>query len=304
MIAVAYSQGPTRSEPKIIQHWPPKMINELANKVPTTLQYASNSGVAERWGFLCDEDSEGLETVECFKLHLDAAYRRDRRSNAPTLQQARKWYEDYLRCLHDYLAEMILGFNPEWRSQKAEFIFSVPTTWKNPGMIAETKKTIENAGFGSDGAGHRVSIGLTEAEAAAVSALTQQYQKDDVVLVCDAGGGTTDVNVLRLASSKLEPTRLEQLSWVDGRPIGSTSIDMAFHGILENRLSYLRDYLPADPAIVAHQMMHGRFERFKCSYGTALSNTIPTLPLRIPGLPPGLNFPDLNIENSEMIFSR
>ena len=153
------------------------MINELANKVPTTLQYGPNSDVAERWGFLCDEDSEGLEIVECFKLYLDAAYRRDRRSSTPTLQQARKWYEDYLRCLRNYLAEMILGFDPDWRSQKAEFIFSVPTTWKNPGMIAETKRIIENAGFGTDGAGHRVSIGLTEAEAAAVSALIQQTKR-------------------------------------------------------------------------------------------------------------------------------
>ena len=125
-----------------------------------------------------------------------------------------------------------------------------------------------------------------------------------MVLVCDTGGGTTDVNVLRLVSSKLEPSRLEQMSWVDGRPVGSTSIDMAFHGILENRLSIPLDYLPADPAVVAHELMHGRFERFKCSYCMALSNTIQTLPLRIPGLPQGLEFSDLHIENSEMIFSR
>ena len=43
-------------------------------------------------------------------------------------------------------------------------------------MIAETEKLIEAAGFGSDGEEHRVEIGLTEAEAAAVYASKQQFE--------------------------------------------------------------------------------------------------------------------------------
>ena len=75
-------------------------------------------------------------------------------------------------------------------------------------MIAELERLIKGASFGDDGPYHRVTIGLTEAEAAAVYASKQQFevgysqfalsfpsanifQKDDVILICDSGGGTT-----------------------------------------------------------------------------------------------------------------
>ena len=306
MKGVAYSRGPNWHEPKTFQHWPGKMINELANKVPTVLQYESGSNVARRWGFLCDQDSLDPNIVELFKLHLDPSFRGDPRPDAPTLQQAQQWFQDYLRGIHDHIANTFSDSIPRWRTLTAEFVFSVPTTWKNPSMIAETERLIKNAGFGGDGTSprsHRATIGLTEAEAAAVYASKQQYEKDDVVLVCDAGGGTTDVNVLKLMSSGAEPTRLQQLSWVEGRPIGSTSIDMDFHRLIVTRLSHIRDRLAGDLEDLADQMMLGRFERFKCSYGTALAEANPNLLLQIPGLQPGVNFPGARIENSMMSFS-
>ena len=51
-------------------------------------------------------------------------------------------------------------------------------------------------------------------------------------------------------------------------------------------------------------MMQGRFERFKCSYGTAASSAIPTIPLQVPGLGPGMHFPNVNIEDSTMKITR
>ena len=151
------------------------MINELANKVPSTLHYLPNSTFVKAWGFLCDEYNGDVEVVDCFKLHLDPAFR-DPRPNAPTLEQARRWLQDYLRCLHDYLVETFSDSFPRWQAQKAEFVFSVPTTWKNPSMIAQTEQIIKAAGFGGDGPDHRAIIGLTEAEAAAVYASQQQYE--------------------------------------------------------------------------------------------------------------------------------
>ena len=301
--AVAYSRGPEWAEPKPLQHWPGKMINELANKVPSTLHYLTGTNIVKAWGFLCDHETEEVDVVDCFKLHLDPAFK-DSRPNAPSLGQARQWLQDYLRCMHDYLAETFTDSFPRWKAQKTEFVFSVPTTWKNPGMIAETEKIIKAAGFGKDGSDHRAIIGLTEAEAAAVYASKQQYEKDDVVLVCDAGGGTTDVNVLRLTSGKGAATRLQQMSWVEGRPVGSTSIDIAFHEIITRRLDKIQDHLKDDVDIVADEMMQSRFERFKCSYGSAVANSIPNLLLEVPGLEPGTNFLDAGIDNSSMAFSR
>ena len=140
----------------------------------------------------------------------------------------------------------------------------------------------------------------------------------------DARSGQ-DINVLKLNSAREEPPQLQQLSWVEGeyplqaqcmtagnniflliegRPIGSTLIDMNFHRIVSERLSRIKIHLQGEPEAIAERMMQGRFERFKCSYGTAATTTIPTLPLAVPGLAPGHNFPDANIDDSEMIFSR
>jgi hypothetical protein len=53
-----------------------------------------------------------------------------------------------------------------WEDANIEFIFSVPTTWKLP-TIERFRSTIGRAGFGSSPS-HKIEIGLTEAEAAAV----------------------------------------------------------------------------------------------------------------------------------------
>ena len=110
--------------------------------------------------------------------------------------------------------------------------------------------------------------------------------------------------MLQLTSSRGEPTQLQQLSWVEGRTIGSALIDINFHHIIADRLHKIRDYLQGDPDDTADKMMQGRFERFKCSYGTAASSEIPTIPLGVPGLRPGSHFPNVNIEDSTMKITR
>lgn len=161
--------GPDWPEPKTIQHWPGKMINELANKVPTALQYEYDSNTVKAWGFLCDPDNRDTDTITRFKLYLDPTHS-DARQDSPSLGQARQWFHDYLCCIHNHIETTFSESFPRWKTQRTEFVFSVPTTWKNPGLVAETKRIIKKAGFGTDGPGHRVEIGLTEAEAAAVYA--------------------------------------------------------------------------------------------------------------------------------------
>ena len=295
--------APDWPEPSVVQHWPGKMISELANKVPTSVQYDRATSRVKNWGFLCETESDSDEVEEYFKLHLDPEYR-DLSPHPRTTESARRWYGDYLRCLHSHIEETFSNTYPRWKSQRTEFIFSVPTTWKNPSMIAETMALIKAAGFGSDGPNHRADIGLTEAEAAAVYASKHQFDYNDVILVCDAGGGTTDVNVLKVKSSRGEPTQLEQLTWVEGQNIGSALIDEQFVQMISNRLNSIRDYIRGDPVSIAEQMMQGKFERMKCSYGTPASSTIPKIPLPIPDLAPGYNFPNINVEDSRMMITR
>lgn len=79
---------------------------------------------------------------------------------------------------------------------------------------------------------------------------------------------------------------------------------MRFHHIVSDRLGKIRSYLHGEPDYIAGKMMQGRFERFKCSYGTPASSTIPTIPLEVPGLGPGMHFPNVNIEDSTMKITR
>lgn len=79
-----------------------------------------------------------------------------------------KYYTDFLRFLYRHI-EFKLG--PEiqgatWEHAIVEFTFGVPTTW-SPKVVEAFRTVIHHAGFGS-WPGHTVSMGLTEAEAAAV----------------------------------------------------------------------------------------------------------------------------------------
>lgn len=174
-IGVAYSMGPAWPQPKTIQHWPGKLLNELSNKVPTKLQYDEQTGQVKRWGFQCNHDEDGADVKEFFKLHLDPKYE-DPRPNAPKVDDAKRWLRDYLRCIHAHVREIFGDSFPKWTAQRTEFVFSVPTTWRSPRMIADMEGIVKDAGFGSDDVEHRSIISLTEAEAAAVYASQQQFE--------------------------------------------------------------------------------------------------------------------------------
>lgn len=78
---------------------------------------------------------------------------------------------------------------------------------------------------------------------------------------------------------------------------------MNFHHMVTDRLSKVRANLKEEPEVVADRMVHGRFERIKCSYGTAALAALPVLPIEVPGLDPGYSFPNAHIEDSRMILT-
>jgi hypothetical protein len=144
---------------------------------------------------------------EYFKLYLDPEYHDEYQHL--THADAKRYYRDYLTCIHNHIVQWFVNRFPQWTAQCVEWVFSVPTTWRNPGTIHTLESLIRAAGFGQDGSKHSCKITLTEAEAAAIcvskqnlevwfsskpalrEALTLFSQRDDVVIVCDAGGGTT-----------------------------------------------------------------------------------------------------------------
>ena len=56
---------------------------------------------------------------------------------------------------------------PDWKNHTVDFLFSYPTTW-GVEVVAEYRKIIKTAGFGSEGKNHRVEVKLTEAEATVI----------------------------------------------------------------------------------------------------------------------------------------
>ncbi|KIW12405.1 hypothetical protein PV08_09682 [Exophiala spinifera] len=298
---VAYSWGPDWADPKTIQHWPGKLGHEIRNKVDTAIAYDKRTGNPVSWGFLVDYAAEEVEIQELFKLYLDYAYEDEFKAHA-TVDMARGWLKDYLTYLCNAVARNFDESLPRWRSKNVEFNFSVPTTWKEPGMITDIEGIIKSAGFTAQ-SNFRARVTLTEAEAAAVSVSKQHLEKGDCYVVCDAGGGTTDVNVLKIQTTASGQTILDPLSWVEGRAIGSTIIDFKMENFIRQRLEKIRHVLPMEPDLLAAKMVNHRFETYKCSFGTdayaALDLVIP-----IPGLPAGSDFPHAEISDSKLIIKR
>jgi len=298
---VAYSKGPDFEELRAIQRWPGTFGSTLVNKVKTAVCYDLSSGDLATWGFQCDPNDESLEFNELFKLYLDPMYQ-DNDETAPTLAEAQKWFCDYLRSLYKYIVKHLDETTKHFWDNNVEFVFSIPTTWKHPATQAKMEALIKSAGF-ENSTNHRASITLTEAEAAAVCASKQQMHRDEVFLVCDAGGGTTDLNVLKVTFAARQQTQLEPLSSNEGRAIGSTLIDHKVRKKLEDRLRLVQSHLSGEVEEVVHKMMQDRYERFKCNLGGEGMN-VRKLPLPIPDFPPGRDYPHAGIEDSKLILMR
>ena len=77
-------------------------------------------------------------------------------------------YCDFLGFLYQTIVNELRGeLGNRWEDACVEFIFSVPTSWKPVPTIERFRTVIRRAGFGSH-TNHRIEIGMTEAEAAAV----------------------------------------------------------------------------------------------------------------------------------------
>ena len=136
------------------------------------------------WGFLANQEDQSNPSIsfhEWFKIYLDSKdYNEAREANAAAVpsshEDVRKFYRDFLQKLCFYIEEQLedqVG-RTTWRKAHIEFSFSVPTTWTAVGVTKDFEKLAREAGFGAAGPAHSVSIGLTEAEAAAVYTFKNQ----------------------------------------------------------------------------------------------------------------------------------
>lgn len=142
--------------------------------MPTCIEYEEGSNIVKSWGFKCDQENKGLNIKEFFKLHLAAQYHDDY-PGSPSRWDAQRWFRDYIQCIYHHVVSHFATTVPDFAAREVEFLFSVPTTWKDVRMVEETRRLLERS-IDFRNQRHHVSIGLTEAEAAAVYAGNEYYQ--------------------------------------------------------------------------------------------------------------------------------
>jgi len=282
--------------------------------------YPSSSTQPSSWGFLsetvAETTSEDKEYKEWFKTCLDPDRLRNKQLEDPEgapacIEDVEKWYGDYLKKMFEYLSFKLGGelSGTTWEDARIEFIFSVPTTWAPVPTVENFKRIVAASGYGSCPT-HTVSIGLTEAEAAAVHVSTEApgiFRENEILLVCDAGGGTTDLSVLMVTGTLNQAISLQQLDVVFGETIGSAAIDYEFEKLVSARLALANSTVPTgiDPADAAWEMMKSRdFQAVKCELGSP--DDTPLFSIAIPRVSQTYNNsdPDVRIRNGEMTFER
>ncbi|PYH70189.1 Hsp70 family protein [Aspergillus vadensis CBS 113365] len=132
---------------------------------------------------------------------------------------------DYLRQLYTEIQNLIVS--PRRSAELGtDFWFSQPASWSadNQRVFA---KAVRDAGFGSKEADNLFF--LTEAEAAALYFIHQrgsEAKEDDLILVCDVGGGTTDVGAFHIQGTGSN-TVYEPLGRSSGVNSGVAALDAA-----------------------------------------------------------------------------
>ena len=225
-------------------------------KIPSVLFYDKGTG------HLCQKPSPGqsIRVADWFKVYLDVDFEAPLLAATPSMPTSRV---EALQWCRDYLSELTARIlNALQNPSSVCFYFTTPTTWASkPFVLATFRDCIMHGLNREPGTNHTVSIGLSEPVAGLVHHLTL-HQKDfndgDVVLTCDAGGGTTD-----LATVQIGPDDgMHELYTLDGISVGSCSIDMCLLEFLDTRFSAFGSSMSLKTWLEAN----ARFHLFKRSY--------------------------------------
>lgn len=301
---------------QVIYNWPGcSTLNE--QKVATCLVYGQDKKLSS-WGFLCEDDDEPeTQRREFFKILLDKmnlleAQIKGLQGAPDSAAEAQKLVSDYLHEVYVHIKSTIehqTGIGPftGWKDLAVEFVFSVPTTWRSFDVINTFKNAIKDAGFGTEGPAHSSTVELTESEAAAVATIKStaiNFDKDDIFLAVDAGGGTTDFALMQVVDAYEPFPTLKQLTQVDGVGIGSMLIDRAFLDLVENRIfpfSDLSEQLPPD--CIEKLVRSEKFKTTKHKFGEKVYNS-PVYRLPMEGMGFKFNHEGARIESGRFLVTK
>ncbi|KAH7126111.1 hypothetical protein EDB81DRAFT_203545 [Dactylonectria macrodidyma] len=307
-----------RTPIQVINDWPGSG-DRGERKVPTTLIYNAD-GSLNSWGFMCGDDDDSVPDRtrrEFFKIFIDgdtlAAAQQQGLSSAPkSVAEAGGFLTDYLQQIYAHVKESIemqIGkrHTGGWKDMAVKFLFSVPTTWTNMSIINTFKGIIRDAGFGTEGPKHTAEVDLTEAEAASVATLKTSavnFNVGSMFLTVDAGGGTTDLALMRITSNDTAFPQMSQVAAVRGIGIGSSLIDRAFVRLVAQRLAEypdVQDKLPSDFAMRISRNHHFRTVKHKFGEKVYMQNVFK---IQMEGVAYDFSHAGLNVEGGRMVFTK
>ncbi|KIW21215.1 hypothetical protein PV08_01795 [Exophiala spinifera] len=276
------------SQLRQIRRWPGQ--NSSLEKVPTELIY--NGNTVQLWGAECKTLATQDERIRTKRLFKNAMSARDvgAASHGHEVENARRYFKDFLTHVHAHIEASLAKQINDFKRLRIEYVFSVPTTWnRDADTLNEVKQTIR--GVVGKTQYRRGIIGMSEAAASAVETGQDRFKKGDVVLVCDTGGGTADVNIFKFVSSEKEAARIKPLTYDEGAPAGAASIDQAALDYIISKMRSI-EKLDKDSAIWALEAVQAGFSNIKHDYGRSKREGYYLLP--VPGMsgsqPPSEDF--------------
>ncbi|KAI0532864.1 hypothetical protein GGR58DRAFT_148013 [Xylaria digitata] len=220
----------------IITSWPKNGSEE--GKVPTEMYYEQDGSVL--WGSLVEPDCDPVRWFKLLLVHeedLDPDLK-----SSEFIHKARKFLAeegktavnlvaDYLCALWDHTLETIKRAVGEALLKALRFnvVITVPAIWKEYAR-GYMEQAARDAGILNERlAGDTTLKFVPEPEAAGLSTLsdvTRKVSKDDVFVICDAGGGTVDLITYKVSNAK--PIAIEEAVEGKGALCGGIFVDQAF----------------------------------------------------------------------------
>ncbi|KAF8531050.1 hypothetical protein BDD12DRAFT_903507 [Trichophaea hybrida] len=227
-------------------NWPdPEAHSPTTNKVPTAVVY--NIARPEKvldWGYgaIRRRDGQGSELFEWFKLLLQPeSYDENMAGDMLELKNLKDLLHtygksaedvtvDYLKCIWRHTEKQLcMKLGPSFMVEySVQVVFTIPAIWE-PGSRNKVKGLAHKAGLPKN-----IEF-VQEPEAAAMEVLkgSRNIGKGDIITVCDAGGGTCDLQTYEVLTPQ-PYLKVREFEVGEGGFCGSIFIDKAFETYIES----------------------------------------------------------------------
>ncbi|CZR66372.1 uncharacterized protein PAC_16273 [Phialocephala subalpina] len=284
----------------VLDQWPSQTSAKVTSpKVPTVIKYGSG-GPGFSWGYQVGLRDD--KKLEAFKLLLDHTLPKPEYTQINKVQKNFKEFvkkpenavNDFMGALYRYAIEAIEEKHSKAYSElrAVKFVVSTPAGW------SDTVKTIMLQAANEIGISPVTHI--TEAEAAARFSLrsTEARAVGDTIMVCDAGGATTDLTTYTIR--RLDPLQVVEFVPPLTRAGGALNLDKNFESHIMRNLLEEEEFIPLKKSPLYTDTLKQFDQEIKPVF-TSSSTRQFVVKLKGTTL---TDYPDGNLKNNTMIFDK